>query len=229
MAERVDETADDPRAWADALGAFDAWAELPDDRRGPWLAALAAGQPALHARLQSLIAADRDAEARSFLRPDVAAAREAVGADLAGRRLGPWLIERLIGSGGMGQVWLARRTDGLYEGLAAIKLMRLVGRRRRRRTRASPARASSSAASSHPNIARLLDAGVTGGGERFLVLEYVDGERIDRWCDAHRLTVRQRIALFIDRLRGGRARAREPGRASRPEAVEHLRHSTTAT
>ena len=125
MAESVDADAYDPRAWADAMAAFDAWTELHEDQRAPWLRALSAEQPALHGRLQSLIAADRDAEARSFLRPADAAARHPV-ADLAGRRLGPWLIERLIGSGGMGQVWLARRTDGLYEGLAAIKLMRLA-------------------------------------------------------------------------------------------------------
>lgn len=49
----------------------------------------------------------------------------------------------------------------------------------------------------HPNIARLLDAGVTPSGERFLVLEYVEGERIDRWCDEHRLTVAERVALFV--------------------------------
>ena len=185
---------EDARAWADALAAFDTWAELADDARAAWLASMAADRPALHARLLSLIAADRDAEDRSFLSADAQAAPQAA-ADLAGRRLGPWLVERLIGSGGMGQVWLARRTDGLYEGLAAIKLMRL-----------SVADAAANARFaregqllgrlSHPHIARLLDAGVTGAGERYLVLEYVDGERIDRWCDAKRLTVRQRIALF---------------------------------
>ena len=106
------------------MAAFDAWAELPEARRAAWLASLAAATPELHARLLALIAADRDAEDRSFLRPDATPPPEPV-ADLVGRRLGPWLIERLIGSGGMGHVWLARRTDGLYEGLAAIKLMRL--------------------------------------------------------------------------------------------------------
>src|SRR5947209_9793247 len=99
MAESVDAHGGDPRAWADAMAAFDAWAELPEDARAPWLAALARERPSLHAHLQSLIAADRDAEARSFLHPDAAAAI-APAADLAGRRLGPWLVERLIGSGG---------------------------------------------------------------------------------------------------------------------------------
>ncbi len=180
-------------SWADAMAAFDAWTELPEDERAAWLASLAAAEPALHDRLQALIAADREADERSFLRPGPTTAD--VAASLEGRRLGPWLIERLIGSGGMGQVWLARRTDGLYDGLAAIKLMRLS---------ASDASANARFARegqllgrlSYPNIARLLDAGVAENGERYLVLEYVDGERIDRYCDARRLGVRQRIALF---------------------------------
>ncbi len=96
----------------------------------------------------------------------------------------------------MGQVWLAHRTDGLYDGLAAIKLLRLA---------MADAGANARFARegqllgrlSHPNIARLLDAGATASGERYLLLEHVDGERIDHYCDHHRLTVAQRVALFI--------------------------------
>jgi serine/threonine protein kinase/tetratricopeptide (TPR) repeat protein len=186
--------ATDPRQWAAALAAFEAWAETPEAARATWLEAMAAAEPELHGRVVSLIRADRDAEGGSFLSLEIAPRAET--ASLEGRQLGPWKIERLIGSGGMGQVWLARRTDGLYEGLAAIKLMRLS---------ALDAGANGRFARegqllgrlSHPNIARLLDAGVTESGERYLVLEYVDGERIDRYCDQRRLTVAQRIALFI--------------------------------
>ena len=184
-----------PNGWADAMAAFDAWAELPDAQRATWLGDLALAQPELHERLAALIRADRDAEGRSFLVPGDAVASATV-ASLLGQRFGPWLIERLIGSGGMGQVWLARRTDGLYDGQAAIKLMRMA---------VADAAANGRFARegqllgrlSHPNIARLLDAGVTGSGERYLVLEYVDGERIDRYCDRLRLTVAERVALFI--------------------------------
>ena len=184
-----------PNGWADAMAAFDAWAELPDAQRATWLGDLALAQPELHERLAALIRADRDAEGRSFLVPGDAVA-SATGASLLGQRFGPWLIERLIGSGGMGQVWLARRTDGLYDGQAAIKLMRMA---------VADAAANGRFARegqllgrlSHPNIARLLDAGVTGSGERYLVLEYVDGERIDRYCDRLRLTVAERVAVFI--------------------------------
>ena len=185
----------DPQVWTDAMAAFDAWSELPAEARTEWLAALAAAQPECHARLAVLIRADGDAEHRAFLEPRPAAAAEPA-AGLSGQRLGPWLVERLVGTGGMGQVWLARRTDGLYDGRAAIKLMRAA---------VADAAANGRFARegqllgrlSHPNIARLLDAGVTASGERYLVLEFVDGERIDRYCDRMRLTVAERVALFI--------------------------------
>ena len=183
-----------------ALERFDAWLAVPEAEQANWLAALAAHDPDVHARVSALIAADRDAEAASFLHAQPAAAGsvrdDTPEPTLAGQRLGPWQIERLIGTGGMGQVWLARRTDGLYEGLAAIKLMRLA---------ATDAGANARFARegqllgrlNHPNIARLLDAGVTESGERYLVLEYVDGERIDRYAAAHKLTLTQRVSLFI--------------------------------
>jgi serine/threonine protein kinase len=184
-----------PGPWAEAMAAFEAWAELPAADRVAWLASLADEKADLHARLESLIRADEEAEQRSFLSPsnDRSLTPQA---GLEGQRLGPWLIERLLGSGGMGQVWLARRTDGLYDGLAAIKLMRLASADAGANERfAREGRLLGRL--NHPNIARLLDAGVTASGERYLVLEYVEGERIDRWCDEHRLTISQRVALFV--------------------------------
>ena len=187
--------AQQPQEWAQAMAAFDAWTELPEAERAAWLDSMAQAKPGLHARVASLIRADQEAEGESFLSPGITPAG-LPASGMEGRQLGPWLIERLIGSGGMGQVWLARRTDGLYDGQAAIKLMRLPS---------ADAGADERFARegrllgrlNHPNIARLLDAGVTPSGERYLVLEYVEGERIDRWCDEHRLTIAQRVALFV--------------------------------
>jgi serine/threonine-protein kinase len=173
-----------------ALAQFDTWEELAEENRAQWLSALADRDPAVHKRLMALILADEKANEQPFLKPP-----EPVGS-LIGTLFGPWRVESLIGTGGMAQVWLAKRVDGLYEGIAAIKLLRLASldpgaNERFAREGQMLARLN------HSNIARLLDAGVTAGGERFLILEYVDGERIDAWCDRKKLTVAQRIALFI--------------------------------
>ncbi|MEO8080580.1 MAG: serine/threonine-protein kinase, partial [Caldimonas sp.] len=182
--------------WTEAFAAFDRWEAMDDAERGAWADELAANLPALHARLQSLIRADVEAEGAAFLEPSADGSAQAAIAGLEGQQLGPWRIESLIGAGGMGQVWKAVRTDGRYEGHAAIKLMRLAS---------ADAGANARFARegrylgrlNHPNIARLLDAGTTAGGERYLVLEYVEGERIDRWCESHALDAEARLRLFV--------------------------------
>jgi serine/threonine-protein kinase len=118
--------------------------------------------------------------------------------ELAGQVVGSYTLERTLGAGGMGTVWLARRSDGRYEGLAAVKFLNLAlldrgGTQRFRREGNALARLK------HPHIAHLVDAGVTGG-QPYLVLEYVEGEPIDRWCDGHELDVGARIRLFLQVL-----------------------------
>src|SRR5665213_2946061 len=114
---------------------------------------------------------------------------------LAGQTLGAYVIERPLGQGGMGSVWLARRNDGRFEGVAAIKFLSLAlagtaGEERFRREGNALARLT------HPNIARLLDAGLSQIGLPYLVLEYVEGQPIDEWCDARALSVEGRLRLF---------------------------------
>jgi tetratricopeptide (TPR) repeat protein len=99
----------------------------------------------------------------------------------------------------MGSVWLAHRSDGHFEGLAAIKFLNLAllghgGVARFRREGDMLARLT------HPNIARLLDAGIHGGVQPYLILEYVDGQPIDQWCDARGLDVRGRLQLYVNVL-----------------------------
>jgi serine/threonine protein kinase len=119
---------------------------------------------------------------------------------LAGQSIGPYSLVREIGQGGMGTVWLARRTDGRYEGEVAIKFLRsgLFGHGDAARFERE---GSILARLSHPHIARLLDAGVVADGTQpYLVLEYIDGEPIDQFCQRLALPVAARLALMLDVL-----------------------------
>lgn len=115
----------------------------------------------------------------------------------AGQRLGAYRIIRQLARGGMGTVFLAERDDGRYEQRVALKILH-------RSTDSEPAYARFLAerrilaSLEHPGIARLLDGGETETGQPYLVMEYVDGEPIDRYCDTHRLTIEERLRLFID-------------------------------
>lgn len=116
----------------------------------------------------------------------------------AGRSIGGYTLERPLGEGGMGCVWLARRSDGRFEGRAAIKLLNsgLLGEEG---VACLHREATALARLAHRNITYLIDVGVDG--ERpYLVMEYVEGEPIDRWCEARRLGVAARIRLFLQVL-----------------------------
>ncbi|MCU0648369.1 MAG: protein kinase [Gemmatimonadaceae bacterium] len=109
-------------------------------------------------------------------------------------RVGAWRIVRLIGRGGMGDVYEAERADGAFDRRVALKVVRdLPGRdrlvRRFQRERILLAGLD------HAGIARLLDGGVLADGTPFYAMELVDGEPIDRWCDARRLTLAARVTL----------------------------------
>ena len=128
-------------------------------------------------------------------RPDESDGPESFWAtDRSGQMLGPWRLRRRLGGGGMSDVYLAERM-GEYSHLVAVKLVRpgLVSRADHNRLRAER---QILARLNHRNIARLLDGGTTADGIPYLVMEYVDGERIDLYCDRHRLTIRERLALF---------------------------------
>jgi tetratricopeptide (TPR) repeat protein len=120
----------------------------------------------------------------------------AAESSLAGQQIGPYTIESLIGRGGMGEVWLALRSDGRFEGKFAIKFLDIYATSnaaldRFRREGRLLARLA------HPHIARLIDAGVTSVARPYLVLEYIEGERIDGYCQSHALGVEGRIRLLL--------------------------------
>ena len=173
--------------------------DLDPEQLGPFLARLHQDQPQLAAELEALLAAESELDACRFLTSLEESVPEAPAATLQGRRVGAYTIGRPLGRGGMGTVWLGHRSDGRYDATAAIKLLNLalldgVGAERFRREGTLLARLN------HPHIARLLDAGITEQGAPFLILEYVEGTRIDEYCDRRRLSPDARIALFLDVL-----------------------------
>ena len=170
--------------------------------------ALAAPDGAREALIETLCRQDRalSDEVRSLLEACTAeeqltaSCRVVPGAGLDSppdrKRVGPYEIDRLLGRGGMGAVYLAHRADGQFEQKVAIKLIDLplatdLFRERFRQERQILAELQ------HPYIARLLDGGVTAEGDLFLVMEYVDGVPIHNFCDQQRLSIPQRIALFM--------------------------------
>ena len=125
------------------------------------------------------------------------ASQEALGGeDLTGRLVGRYRLERCIGSGGMGTVYLGTRADADFEQRVAVKLVKR-GMDSDEILRRFRAERQTLAALHHPNIALLLDGGVTDSGQPYLVMEYVEGEPIDRYCDGQRLTVEARLTLFL--------------------------------
>jgi len=183
--------------WAQLSPYLDQALELAPEDRDPWLADLHLEHPTIAVEIRVLLK-ERDAlHKQQFLAHDVYAAlcREVT----AGHTIGAYTLLELLGRGGMGSVWLAHRSDGRFEGSVAIKLLNRAlpdndSEPRFRREGNVLARLN------HPNIARLLDAGVTADRQPYLVIEYVAGQRIDTYCDEHHLSVEARIRLFLDVL-----------------------------
>ena len=186
----------DAARWAQIKALFEATVDLPAAERGPVIAAAGLDAAAL-AELRSLLAhhaaatGDADFMAQNAAQ---ALAKAPAQAAAAGERLGAWAIVRPIGSGGMGEVFEARRADGQYEGRAAVKLLKrgmdsAAVLQRFAQERQALARLS------HPHIARLLDAGASDQGLPYFVLEYVDGQPIDTVVRG--LTLPARLQLFV--------------------------------
>jgi len=184
-----------PARWQTLQPHLDAALDAPPEARQACIERLRAQDPALAAELQALLREHAEAGQDGFL--EQASPAGLFSLPLAGQRLGAWRLQRLIGEGGMGSVWLAERDDGRYLGQAAVKLLNL--------SLASP-RASERfqregqilARLTHPNIARLLDAGVTASGQPYLVLEHVEGLPIDRYVTEQALSLPERLRLLID-------------------------------
>ena len=186
----------DPDRWRLVAPLFDRALELNENQRATWLAEIQRQNPALARDLQELLDARIALEPEQFLERPLPMSRSAT---LAGQTLGAYTLVSPIGQGGMGSVWLARRSDGRFEGVAAVKLLNasLVGRAGEERFRRE---GSILARLRHPHIAHLVDAGVSPTGQPYLVLERVEGEPIDLYCESHDLSVENRLRLFLDVL-----------------------------
>jgi hypothetical protein len=164
------------------------------DRPG-MLALLAVERPFIAAAVRYFLGLRDEAAASSFLEGTAVVTERS----MIGMQVGTYTISALLGRGGMGQVWLARRSDGRFEGQVAVKFLDsyatspLAIERFRREGRLL-------ARLTHPHIARLVDAGVTSQERPYLVLEYVDGEQIDRYCDARSSSIEERLRLVLDVL-----------------------------
>jgi len=167
--------------------------ELPEQDRQRLIEARCAGDRELAAEVRSLLdACEEEAQTAETLRlePQDEGAAAGIG------RVGPYAIDRLLGRGGMGAVYLAHRADGQFEQRVAIKLIDLPLATEHFRERFRQER-QILAELQHPYIARLLDGGTTSAGDLFLVMEYVDGTTIYRYCEEHQLSLKDRILLFL--------------------------------
>ncbi|MEP7207522.1 MAG: serine/threonine-protein kinase [Casimicrobiaceae bacterium] len=184
----------DPAMWSALSPLLDELLEMEESQCQARLAKIGRERPDLAEALRALLHQSRMAEGEQFLAGTAIATT--ADASLDGQRIGAYTLQRCIGEGGMGSVWLAQRSDGRFEGAVAVKLLNLalVGRGGAERF-AREGRILGRL--SHPNIARLVDAGVTGGGQPYLVLEYVEGRALDSHCNTARLDTRARIALLL--------------------------------
>ena len=180
--------------WPRFSALLDAALELEPQARARWLDGLSTQD----AELKPWLAAVFDAGTHGGLADAPPRLRAMPDTEMdwqSGQRLGPWRLLRLLGSGGMGAVWLAERADGAYDRSVALKLPHahlLSGALKARFARERDILAGLD----HPQIARFYDAGLAEQGQPWLALEYVDGVPITAHCDAQGLGTRERIALI---------------------------------
>ncbi len=216
----------DPERWQLLEPLLDEALELPVEEHEDYLVRVCGDDAELRSQLRELIAECREdsgfleqaapaAEGARQLALEQAAGRRA--AELLGQRLGPYRIVRVLGEGGLSTVYLGERSDQRFSMRVAVKVVKRgmdsadILRRLRQERRIL-------AGFDHPNIARLLDGGTTGDGRPYFVMEHIEGEPIDEYCDRRKLGVAERLELFpaaASTPRPSRWRARPPPSAAR--------------
>ena len=189
----------DSRRWQQVGEILHKALELPTDDRAAFVVHACADDAELAKEVGSLLVADAQAAA-FFSEPLLASCGaprdEASPPSWVGRCLGAYRLLRLIGHGGMGSVYLAARGDDEYQRQVAVKLQQsaVASGYQIQRLRAER---QILAGLDHPNIAQLYDGGTTEEGLPYLVMEYVEGQPIDEYCDERRLPIAERLRLFM--------------------------------
>ncbi|MGH7554688.1 MAG: serine/threonine-protein kinase, partial [Longimicrobiales bacterium] len=186
-----------PDRWRRVEEIFHAVAELPASERTTFLDRECEADAELRAEVESLLAADTTESSlvKSVIENEAEHLATERDQSVIGQHIGPYRVIREIGQGGMGTVYLAARDDQQFEKEVALKLVRLgmdteflVKRFRQER--------QILALLEHPNIARLLEGGVSADGRPYFAMEYVDGAPITKFCEDRQLPINERLWLF---------------------------------
>ena len=190
----------DAQRWQKVRALFESACEMEPTERERVLSEACAIDPDLREEVESILAGDETAppffEApAAHLFPDLL--DEGQFASLVGERIGQYKLVKYIASGGMGRVYQAVSSDRPKDTKVAIKLIKrwMVTAKTRRHFRIEREALEKL---DHPNIAKLLESGITHNGHPFLVMEYVEGQPISRYCDTQKLSTHRRLRLFGD-------------------------------
>lgn len=189
----------DAQRWEHIKQIFNEAQQRTGDARATFLDAVCGEDTTLRAELESLLHAhDNEGpvdQALDEIRTALHGEEHIAG--VKGRHVGPYELIEELGYGGMGRVFRARRADGQFEQQVALKLLATGFPSAEAQTRFLAER-QILATLNHPNIARLLDGGVTDTGQPYFVMEVIEGHPIDAYCNAHHLSVHDRLMLMLD-------------------------------
>ena len=191
----------EPDRWKKIETIVAAALELETAERELYVSEACASDHELRAEVDGLLAGENAAsgfleDVKRLVPGSYSGPKPAMTDPLIGSKIGHYLIEGLIGAGGMGTVYLVSRADEEYRQHAALKLLHLGMANPNLLQRFRNER-QILAVLEHPNIARLLDGGTTAAGLPYLVMEHIDGVPLDRYCDEHVLDCRERVELFL--------------------------------
>ncbi len=183
-----------PEEWQRVKDLFAEAVERAPDERKAFLERSCRGEAGVLAEVLSLLEHYRQSE--SFLNCPLQLVEHQGPTLSTGESLGPYRVVSKLGQGGMGSVYLAERADAQYSKQVAVKVLR-ADLKTEELVRRFYVERQILANLDHPNIARLIDGGTTAGGLPYLVMDFIDGEPIDRYCERHHLAVRPRLELFL--------------------------------